>query len=46
MPLREGVTVYISNLPLDLSAAEAARIARVVKALAADAGVGVHDADE
>lgn len=34
IPLREGVTVYITHLPLDLSAEEAARISRVVTALA------------
>jgi hypothetical protein len=34
VPLRDGVTVYITNLPLDLSAAEAGRIARVLAALA------------
>ena len=34
VPLRDGVTVYITNLPLDLSAAEAERIARVLAALA------------
>jgi hypothetical protein len=44
VPLREGLTVYITNLPLDLSAAEAGKISRVVTALvrdtpgAADAG--------
>lgn len=34
IPLREGVTVYITQLPLDLSPTEAAKIARVVEALA------------
>ncbi|MCK7594963.1 hypothetical protein M0G41_14940 [Lysobacter sp. CAU 1642] len=34
VPLREGVTVYITHLPLDLSAAEAERLAGVVRALA------------
>lgn len=34
VPLRDGVTVYVTNLPLDLSSAEAARIARVITALA------------
>lgn len=38
VPLREGVTVYITNLPLDLTAAEAERIARVVGALAVGEG--------
>jgi len=37
VPLREGETVYVANLPLDLSAAEADRIARVVRAFAQDA---------
>jgi hypothetical protein len=34
VPLREGVTVHIANLPLDLSAHEARRIAGVIEALA------------
>lgn len=34
VPLREDLTVYISNLPLDLSTEEAGRISRVVMALA------------
>lgn len=34
IPLREGVTVYITSLPLDLTTEEAGRIARVVTALA------------
>jgi len=38
VPLREDVTVYVANLPLDLSEAEADRIARVVKALAVPDG--------
>jgi hypothetical protein len=38
VPLREGVTVYITNLPLDLTASEAERIARVVSALAITEG--------
>lgn len=52
VPLREGVTVYVTNLPLDLSTAEAARIARVVTALAeptqagpAARGTEARDAD-
>lgn len=45
VPLREGVTVYITNLPLDLSAAEAGRIARVVGALAQPDDAGASDAD-
>ena len=38
VPLRDDVTVYVANLPLDLSEAEAERIARVVKALAVPDG--------
>lgn len=34
VPLRETVTVYVSNLPLDLSAAEARKIAKVIEAMA------------
>ncbi|MET1254070.1 hypothetical protein [Aliikangiella maris] len=34
VPLREDRTVYIKNLPLDLSLDEAMKIARVIKALA------------
>lgn len=37
IPLREGVTVYITSLPLDLRADEAERISRVVLALATTA---------
>jgi hypothetical protein len=33
VPLREGVTVYVTNLPLDLGAAEAERLAGVIRAL-------------
>lgn len=36
LPLREGVTVYVTNLPLDLSRDEAERIAGVVRALVAE----------
>ena len=36
VPLREGVTVFSSNLPLDLTAPEATKISRVVQALADD----------
>jgi hypothetical protein len=46
VPLREGVTVYIGNLPLDLSVDEATRIARVVQALAVTGAAGVDDADK
>jgi len=34
VPLRENLTIYISNLPLDLSRQEARRIAGVIEALA------------
>ncbi|EEB78951.1 hypothetical protein GPB2148_2159 [marine gamma proteobacterium HTCC2148] len=34
VPIRENLVVYIQNLPLDLTPAEADRIARVVRALA------------
>lgn len=34
VPIREDLVVYIQNVPLDLTAREAERIARVVKALA------------
>lgn len=38
VPLREGETVYVANLPLDLSVDEAERIARVVRAFAPENG--------
>lgn len=38
VPLREGETVYVANLPLDLSVEEADRIARVVRAFARNDG--------
>ena len=44
VPLREHVTVYITNLPLDLDRAEADRIACVVSALAIRDGKGGSDA--
>lgn len=44
VPLREGLTVYVTNLPLDLSQAEAERIARVVSALAQPDDGGANDA--
>lgn len=34
IPLRDGVTVYVTSLPLDLDRGEAERIARVVRAMA------------
>jgi hypothetical protein len=43
VPLREGVSVFITNLPLDLSVEEAGRISRVVLALAqTDANGATH----
>lgn len=38
VPLREGVTVYVTQLPLDLTADEAQRIAGVIKALVPQSG--------
>lgn len=40
VPLRENVTVFIANLPLDLSEQEAQRIAGVIEALARTAPTG------
>jgi hypothetical protein len=45
VPLRADVTVYITNLPLDLTTAEADKIARVVAALAVPGATEVSDAD-
>ncbi len=45
VPLREGVNVFITNLPLDLTADEASRISRVVLALARTAAKGPGDED-
>jgi hypothetical protein len=45
VPLRENLTVHIANLPLDLSAQEAKRIAGVIEALARPAAKGGSDAD-
>lgn len=36
IPLREGSSVFVQNLPLDLTQQEARKIARVIEALAAD----------
>jgi hypothetical protein len=44
VPLRDNVTVYITNLPLDLNTAEAERIARVLEALALPENRGAADA--
>jgi hypothetical protein len=45
VPLREGVNVFITNLPLDLSADEARRVSQVVLALARPAASGAGHAD-
>lgn len=45
IPLRDGVSVFITNLPLDLNAEEAGRISRVVLALARTAADEVCRAD-
>jgi hypothetical protein len=42
IPLRDDRTVYVQNLPLDLTAQEAKKISRVIQAMAQDAG---HDED-
>lgn len=44
VPLREDRTVYVQNLPLDLTVREARKIARVIEAMAQDADAA--DADE
>ena len=44
VPLREGVTVFITNLPLDLTADEAVRLARVITALGSSDSTGVSNA--
>jgi len=44
VPIRGNHTVYLANLPLDLTAEEAARIARVVRAFAEDEGEERGDA--
>ncbi|MGE4072299.1 MAG: hypothetical protein AB7E72_14105 [Lysobacterales bacterium] len=36
IPLREGTSVFVQNLPLDLTEQEARKIARVIEALASD----------
>lgn len=38
IPLRDDRTVYVQNLPLDLTAQEAKKISRVIRAMAQDAG--------
>ena len=44
VPLREDRTVYVQNLPLDLTPREARKIARVIQAMAQ--GADASDADE
>jgi hypothetical protein len=44
VPLREDRTVYVQNLPLDLTPREARKIARVIEAMAQ--GADAPDADE
>ena len=44
VPLREDRTVYVQNLPLDLTPREARKIARVIQAMAQ--GADAPDADE
>lgn len=44
IPLRESETVYVANLPLDLSVEEADRIARVVHAFASSGRPDEEDA--
>jgi hypothetical protein len=45
IPLRENRTIYVQNLPLDLSEAEAQKISRVIQALAQPAAPTDHDED-
>jgi hypothetical protein len=45
VPLREDRTVYVQNLPLDLTAREARKIARVIQAMAQDADAPGADED-
>lgn len=45
VPLREDRTIYVQNLPLDLSLQEAKKISRVILAMARDADAPGHDAD-
>jgi hypothetical protein len=44
VPVRGDHVVYIDNLPLDLTPAEAERIARVVRAFAGGDGAAEDDA--
>jgi hypothetical protein len=45
VPLREDRTVYVQNLPLDLTLREAKKISRVIQAMAQDADAPGHDED-
>lgn len=45
VPLRKDLAVYITGIPLDLNRDEAAKISRVVMALAQPGAVGVDHAD-
>ena len=36
IPLREDITVYVQNLPLDLTSKEAVKVTKVIQALAID----------
>jgi hypothetical protein len=45
VPLREDRVVYVQNLPLDLTAREARKIARVIQAMAQDADASDTDED-
>jgi len=45
VPLREDRTVYVQNLPLDLTRQEAQKLSRVILAMARDADAPGHDAD-
>ena len=45
VPLREDRIVYVQNLPLDLTAREARKIARVIQAMAQDADAPGADGD-
>ncbi len=45
VPLREDRIVYVQNLPLDLTAREARKIARVIQAMAQDADAPGADED-
>lgn len=44
VPLRDDRTIYVQNLPLDLTVREARKIARVIEALAQDAEAPGQDA--